>query len=183
MAPADAIAPLPGPAPRPGDRAARAACPADPRADGGRRRVALSPAGVVIERRVGRVSMRLTLPAAAYRGVALGVVEAAGGVAYEVRLAHRDRDLDAVLARLPDECEALAEWRLWARWFALPALIEREAGVYADADARDPRLPRPRRRTHVLGQRRTRFALRRRMGETTRMAQSHRGEREIVCYE
>ena len=171
---------LAGAAPRPGDCAARALVQADPRADDRRRRVEISREGVVIQRRVAAVAMRLALPASAFRGVGLAVAEREGRIVYEIRLLHRDADLDAPLARFGDEREATAEWRLWARWFALPALVEREEGRFVDADARGPA---PRRRGRLLRERRTRFALRRKTGVPARMATSHRGEREIVCYE
>ncbi|MBK9083460.1 MAG: hypothetical protein IPL88_15940 [Rhizobiales bacterium] len=172
---------LPGAAPRPGDCAARALVQADPRADDRRRRVEISREGVVIQRRVATVAMRLALPASAFRGVGLAVAERDGRIVYEIRLLHRDADLEAPLARLGDECEATAEWRLWARWFALPALVEREEGRFVDADA--ARGPAPRRRGRLLRERRTRFALRRKTGVAARMATTHSGEREIVCYE
>lgn len=173
---------FPGPAPGPCDRAARAAVLADPRADDRRRRVEISPSRITIERRVGAVAMRLALAPAAYRGVGLKVIEQAGGIAYEICLTHRDSDFDAVLARCAGGEEAIAEWRQWARWLALPALVEEAPGCFV-ARQELGASPSPRRRRHALRERRSRFALRRRMGERAKMADIHRGEREIVCYE
>ena len=182
MASNEFAAVFPGPAPGPCDRAARAAVLVDPRADDRRRRVEISPSRIVISRRVGAVAMRLALAPAAYRGVGLKVAERAEGVAYEICLTHRDSDFDAVLARCDESDEAIAEWRQWARWFALPALVEQAPGRFV-ARQELGATPGPRRRRHALRERRSRFALRRRMGEPAKMADIHRGEREIVCYE
>lgn len=181
--PSPPAAMLPGPAPGPCDRAARAAVLADPRADDRRRRLELTPSRILIDRRVGAVSMRLALAPSAFRGVALKVVEREGALAYEVALVHRDAELDATLALCETLPEARAEWRQWARWFALSPLIERERGAYVAPDEVGSQRPRPRRRRRVLAGRRSRFALRRRLGEPARMAVSHRGEREIACHE
>lgn len=183
MAPGDNAAFSAGPAPGPCDRAARRLVLADPRADDRRRSLELTPSRIVIDRRVGAVAMRLSLAPAAFRGVGLKVVELDGALAYEIALVHRDGDLDAPLTLCAAMAEAMDEWRQWARWFALPQLVESAPGVYASREEIVAARPRPRRRHHVLARRRTRFALRRRPGETTRMQTTHRGEREIVCYE
>ena len=61
----------------------------DPRADGRRRFVRLDGDKVAIDRVVGGVFMRVTVPTSAYRGVALRVVDAReDGFAYEIRLVH-----------------------------------------------------------------------------------------------
>ena len=68
---------------------------ADPRADGGRRMVELSAATVMMERVIAGVRMRVELPVATFRGIALEVTGPA--VHVRIRLVHEDRDLDLVL--------------------------------------------------------------------------------------
>ena len=97
---------------------------------------------VAIDRVVGGVSMRVTVPTSAYRGVALRVVDARGdGFAYEIRLVHADPDLSVALAETNDDSDIQAEWRLWARVLGLPALVERAEG----RDEPDQAAARPRR--------------------------------------
>ena len=101
----------------------------DPRADGRRRFVRLDGDKVAIDRVVGGVFMRVTVPTSAYRGVALRVVDARDdGFAYEIRLVHADPDLSVALAETSDDSDIQAEWRLWARALGLPALVERAEG-------------------------------------------------------
>ncbi len=114
----------------------------DPRADGRRRFVRLDGDKVAIDRVVGGVFMRVTVPTSAYRGVALRVVDAReDGFAYEIRLVHLDPDLGVTLAETNDDSEIQAEWRLWARALGLPALVERAEG----RDEPDQATARPRR--------------------------------------
>lgn len=78
----------------------------DPRADGRRRFVRLDGDKVAIDRVVGGVFMRVTVPTSAYRGVALRVVDAReDGFAYEIRLVHLDPDLGVTLAETNDDSE------------------------------------------------------------------------------
>ena len=108
----------------------RAASPRPTRAptDGGASCV-LDGDKVAIDRVVGGVFMRVTVPTSAYRGVALRVVDARDdGFAYEIRLVHADPDLSVALAETSDDSDIQAEWRLWARVLGLPALVERAEG-------------------------------------------------------
>lgn len=154
----------------------------DARADGARRRVEFTPARVTIERSVSGVAMKLNLAAAAFRGVALGVVVEDGSLAYEVSLVHCDPELSARLALADREAEALAALEAWSAWFGLPKLIEGVDGVLTPMAA--PERPRPaRRRVDLARRRRPRFLVRRKPGALARMAVIHDDEREIACYE
>jgi hypothetical protein len=141
----------------------------DPRADGRRRFVRLDSDQVAINRVVAGISMRVTVPTSAYRGVALRVVDARGdGFAYEIRLVHADPDLSVALAETSDDSDIQAEWRLWARVLGLPALVERAEGC----DEPDQQLlgrvairpSAPRRRGKTILSRRPRFLARRKLG-------------------
>ena len=141
----------------------------DPRADGRRRFVRLDGDKVAIDRVVGGVFMRVTVPTSAYRGVALRVIDARDdGFAYEIRLVHADPDLGVTLAETRDDSEIQAEWRLWARVLGLPALVERAEG----SDEPDQQLlgrvavrpSTPRRRGRTILARRPRFLARRKRG-------------------
>jgi hypothetical protein len=141
----------------------------DARADGRRRFVRLDGDKVAIDRVVGGVFMRVTVPTSAYRGVALRVIDARdSGFAYEIRLLHADPDLSVALAETSDDSDIQAEWRLWARVLGLPALVER-----AEGDGKPDqellgrvavRPPAPRRRGKTILARRPRFLARRKLG-------------------
>ena len=156
-------------APKYGPFAARRFDAPDPRADGRRRTVRLDGDKVAIQRVVGGVFMRVTVPTSAYRGVALRVVDARDdGFAYEIRLVHADPDLGVTLAETRDDSDIQAEWRLWARALGLPTLVERSEG----SDEPDRQLlgrvavrpPAPRRRGKTILARRPRFLTRRKLG-------------------
>ncbi len=71
---------------------------ADPRADGGQRRVSLAADAVAIDRRVAGVAMRLALPIDCFRGVSLSLLENGRGLFYRVALDHADPELAVTLA-------------------------------------------------------------------------------------
>jgi hypothetical protein len=103
---------------------------ADARADDHRRRVVLSSDRVTIDRHYRGIAMRLSIPVEAYQGVCVALKPArSGGFLYEIRLAHRDAELSVSLAEAADDSEIWADWRSWARFFGLPALIERNDGL------------------------------------------------------
>jgi hypothetical protein len=168
----------PGAPPAPGDASPRVGIERDPRADGRRRKVELTPSLVVFERRIEGISMRVGLSSQAFRGVAVGVIVEDGLPAYEVTLRHDDGDLTARLALCDDRASAIAALQGWARWFALPTLVERPEGGFALAD-----VPRPADRRARPLSRRPRFLIRRKPGQVERMAMRFLGEREIICYE
>ena len=109
----------------------------DRRADDKRRHVTLSPHTVTIARRFRGIAMQVAVPVKAYRGVCVGLKsDGSGPVAYELRLEHRDSDLSVSLAEAPDDREIWADWRSWAAFFGLPALVERGDGVAEWSPAR-----------------------------------------------
>ena len=136
----------------------------DARAEGGRRRVEVTPERVVIARRLGGIEMRLSLTPRQYRGVALSVLVCeATDFLYLVRLVHADGDLDVTLGSFGDEAEARAHWRRWASALRLPRLIERADGVF-ETDRAPAAAPIERRRGRATMRRRYRFLARRKMG-------------------
>jgi hypothetical protein len=74
-----------------------------------------------------------------------------------------------------DDSEIGAEWRLWARFLGLPALVEREEGCAEPASAHLGEIAttrtRARRRGKTITSRRPRFLTRRKTG---RLDASHR---------
>lgn len=156
----------------------------DWRADGGVRRVRVTRSDILISRRFNGVDMMIAVPAPAYCGVVLDVVEGQDGApCYRLSLAHRDRDLDVVLAETQDSGDAAADWKYWASWLALPRLAA-ENGKLAKVDAAGSSLTTfPRRGASSLRSRRPRFLTRRKTGVAARMAEVFAGEREIICYE
>jgi hypothetical protein len=156
----------------------------DWRADGGVRRVRVTRSDILISRRFNGMDMMIAVPAPAYYGVALEVAEGRDGApCYRLTLAHRDRDLDVVLAETQDSGDAAADWKYWANWLGLPRLSA-EDGKLAKVDAaKASPIAIPRRGASSLRQRRPRFLTRRKTGVAGRMAEIFAGEREIICYE
>jgi hypothetical protein len=159
----------------------------DRRADAGERRVQVTGSDILISRRLAGISMMIAVPIKAYRGVALAVEPAAsGGASYRLSLAHRDPDLDVILAETRDGGAVAADWKYWASFLDLPRLsgkdgaVEPLQGPPAGAPAKDMRA---RRRNAGVAKRRTRFARRRKQGDLARADAVFSGEREIVCYE
>lgn len=110
----------------------------DPRADGQHREILLSADAVTIRRRLNGIAMRVSVPVRAYDGVCVALRPTGSGeVGYEIRLAHRDADLSVSLAQAADDLDIWADWRSWARFFGLPALVERSDGMEAPGPARD----------------------------------------------
>jgi len=156
-------------APSPGSAAPRRIEAPDPRADGRRRVVLLARDRVEIARSVAGVYMHLTIAPNAYRGVLLRLTGASEyKFRYEVLLAHRDPDLNIVLAEADDDSDIQAEWRLWARFLGLPTLVERQDGRAEPEFSRLGKIaiaaPGPRRRGRILASRRARFLVRRKTG-------------------
>jgi hypothetical protein len=171
---------LPGvaaaPAPKPGVAEPRRIEVSDPRADGRRRVVLLARDRVVIARSVAGVFMHIAMAPNAYRGVVLRLKALQdGSFHYEIRLAHRDPDLSVTLHEASDDSEVRAEWRLWARFLGLPALVEREEGCAEPESAHLGEVAvtpaQARRRGKTITSRRPRFLTRRKTG---RLDASHR---------
>lgn len=102
----------------------------DSRADDRRREVVISRDRVTIDRSFRGIAMRLSIPVEAYQGVCVALKSGrSAGSFYEIRLDHSDAELSVTLAEAPDDSEVWADWRSWARFFNLPALIEGNDGV------------------------------------------------------
>ena len=86
-------------------------------------------------------------------------------------LAHRDPSLTVPLAVSADRAELETASAMWAEIFSLPQLPEEKHLAPA---------PR-RRRRNTVSQRRPKFLVRRRVGDTSRELSMHRGEREIIA--
>ena len=107
----------------------------DARADGQVRSVCLGRDVIRIDRRVGGVAMRVAVPVRSYRGVTLGLrCGPEGALCYTLNLIHGDRELSVVLDEAGDDRDIVADWRLWSRFFRLPALVERQAGTVEEAE-------------------------------------------------
>jgi hypothetical protein len=143
----------------------------DAAANDGERAIVLDPERVVLARRLGQVAMKIELPLTSYRGVAVRILP--GETELEdrmsVTLVHTDRALDVPLFEASDDSDIIAEWRLWGATLNLPLLLEGLDGRVVAAETRLGNMvvdaARPRRRQAYLGNRRTRFAARRRMGQ------------------
>ena len=84
--------------------------------------------------------MMITVPVPAYQGVLLDWAAGEDGApSYRLLLAHRDRDLDVVLAETPDESAAADEWAAWAAWLGLPRLAVDGSGRGRHGGRRAPR--------------------------------------------
>lgn len=160
---------------------------ADRRADGHHRMVSLSRDTVRIDRRIDGIAMRVAVPVSAYRGVALSLIaDGAGALHYQLHLLHRDQDLSVILDCAGDDADILADWRLWSRFFRLPALVERRAGLVEQADLTlggllvGPAGP-SRRAPRFRSKRRPSFLARRKAGNDRLSALCHLGEREIIA--
>lgn len=145
----------------------------DSRADGLIRRVRVEASHVAIARRFKGIAMRLDVPVAAFRGVALSVQAGQSGApCFELTLLHHDADLNVVLAQAASQQQLAAGWDGWSRFFAIPKLVERRAGVYERFDDKQAAARfAPRRRCSLTRQRRGKFAARRKSGISARMQQ------------
>ncbi len=159
----------------------------DRRADGGARHIRVTRSDILISRRFHGVAMKIRVPVSFYRGVALEVrATAGGGVAYLITLAHRDADLDILLAEVKDGAAVATEWKYWANWLGLPRLaIDDDETNETDAGGGVAFAAEPvaRRRVATLLKRRPRFLMRRKSGVSARMSEVFADEREIICYE
>jgi hypothetical protein len=170
--------------PRSGNAGSHALAGFDPRADGAARRIAFDHECVAILRRYKGIDMRVAVPVATYRGVMLAPPTEGENEAYEVRLVHGDPDLSVTLYQTSSKAEGVPEWRLWARFFGLPPLVE---GVLANDSAPAGRgaavgeAPKVCRSVAVAATRWPRFLTRRKVGRAERMQIVHRGEREIIA--
>jgi len=159
---------------------------ADAAADERVRLVELHRDGVILRRSVRGVPMAVSLPVSAFLGVAMRLMppeaDAAGTVA--VILEHRDPALSVPLFTATDATDIVAEWRLWARIFGMPLLVEGSDGRLHEPFARlgavrvGQPCGRPRRRS-TLRRRRPGILMRRKAGRPGARV-VHR-EREIIA--
>jgi hypothetical protein len=141
----------------------------DPRSDNRRRVVDLARETVTIRRAVAGISMAIRVASSTYQGVTLRITGLEDGrFHYEVKLLHRDPDLSVSLAAGQDRAAVESEWREWARFLRLPALVGRTetADVDVNIDGLDiaRRRSAPRRRVGSVVLRRPRFLMRRKVG-------------------
>ncbi|PWB79850.1 MAG: hypothetical protein C3F11_19725 [Methylocystaceae bacterium] len=158
----------------------------DRRADGGQRQVRVGRQNILIARRLAGISMLISVPVRAYRGVALDIrATGHGGASYRLSLAHSDPDLDVILTETADGGAVSADWKYWASYLDLPRLAGKD-GEFETLDPRIGEVAAPgaiaRRRNTTVARRRARFATRRKTGIAARMETVYE-EREIVCYE
>lgn len=148
--------------------------------------VYLDRCGVIVKRRLSGLPLTLSLPLAAYRGVAIRLTpEDGGGLVASVELYHDDPALTLPLAVTRDVEAAAADWRQWSEELHRPMLLVEPDGAITTLTppASVPiGRPQPRRRTGLLTRRRPRFLVRRRPGHGGPMPVLT-GWREIICYE
>lgn len=140
----------------------------------------------VVERRQGDDPRSISVPIAAYRGIAARVEPAAtpGEIHVTLELLHSDPNLSLVLMQAFDMEDVVADWQAWARQFSLPLLlIEQDGSIQEIAGAANRAQigrPGPRRRSSVLRGRRPRFLIRRRIGHSNPMP-VFAAERELIA--
>ena len=118
----------------------------------------------------------LTVPLAAYRGVAVRMesIGEDGEVRAFVELLHTDPTLTLSLAMTDDPEEIAADWQAWGRTLHLPLLIigqDGSVGAPLAAHSVDMAQPKPRRRHSYFARRRPRFLTRRKAGRPELMTQ------------
>ena len=161
---------------------------ADEAADERTRIVDLHRERVVLRRSVRGMRMALSMPVAAYRGVAIRMVGDAGKPpsAIAVVLEHGDPSLSLPLFAATEPDDIVAEWQSWGRVLGLPLLVADGDGSLREPFARLGvlRIEAPsfrRRRRTAIARRRPSRLLRRRPGELPASPIVHRGEREIIA--
>jgi Family of unknown function (DUF6101) len=162
---------------------------ADAAADERLRIVDLHRERVVVRRSVRGMRMAVSLPVAAYRGIAIRLIGTAGEIpnAIAVVLEHCDPGLSLPLfATAAGGDDVVAEWQAWGRVLGLPLLIAESDGSMREPFARlgAVRVEAPirrRRRRSAIARRRPARALRRRAGLRPDAPPVYRGEREIIA--
>ncbi len=147
---------------------------------------------VVLRRSVCGMRMALSMPVAAFRGVAIRLVGEAdknknkNPTAIAVVLEHGDPALSLPLFASAEGDDIVAEWQSGGRVLGLPLLVAESDGSLREPFARlgALRLEAPawrRRRRSAIARRRPPRALRRQPGELADAPVVHRGEREIIA--
>jgi hypothetical protein len=160
----------------------------DTAADENVRYVELTRERVVLRRAVRGIKMAVSVPVAAYLGVALRMAAPTPQTPGTVSLVleHRDPGLSLPLYLASDGNDIVAEWQSWARVLRLPLLVaepdgrlrepfERIGGVVVGAPVRR------RRSRSVIQGRRPALPLRRRVYGRPEAPTVHRDEREIIA--
>jgi hypothetical protein len=130
------------------------------------------------------ITLPLSLPLAAYRGIAIRLEppagEAAGAVA--VVLEHSDPTLSRTIYHASHGSDVIAEWRAWGRVLALPLLVAEADGGLHEPFARigAVRAGRPILRRRRRWSRKARRPVRR-QGAISARPVVHRGERELIA--
>ncbi|WFU17897.1 DUF6101 family protein [Bradyrhizobium sp. CB3481] len=139
----------------------------DTRADGGVRKIELHRERVVLHRAVLGMRMAINVRVSDFLGVALRGLDEAQMLV----LAHRDPSLNIPLCVSSDHEEIATAWQMWSDILALPLLTES-----------DDHEPAARRRRHnAIRARRSKFLMRRRLGNFDNTETVHRDEREIIA--
>ena len=143
---------------------------------------------VVMRRAVRGIPMAVSVPVAAFRGIAIRIVkrEDKDSATIAVVLEHRDAGLSTELFASDDGDEILTEWQTWGRVLGLPLLVVERDGELHEPFQRlgavrvDAVAPRRRRRT-AIRRRRPSILMRRRAGRMRENPTVHRDEREIIA--
>jgi hypothetical protein len=142
---------------------------------------------VVMQRAVRGIRMAVSVPVAAFLGVAIRLVsDHDGSAAIAVVLEHRDPGLSIELFAATDGDEVVAEWQSWGRVLGLPLLIAERDGKLSEPFTRIGAVrvasPKPRRRRHnAIRQRRPSILMRRKPGRVSGASSMHRDEHEIIA--
>lgn len=157
---------------------------ADPAADGGRREIGVSRAGIEFRRSVRGVQMRVQLPFSEFQGIAVRVL-APGGCEPMIFLSleHSDDALSVLLQATEDSDESAEAARKWSRVTGRPILIAGEDGRLRNpASVRNGSTGGPRRkRRSALRNRRTLIRLRSQRSTRRIEKNVYAGEREIIA--
>ncbi|MEA2934245.1 MAG: hypothetical protein QOD74_891 [Variibacter sp.] len=147
----------------------------DAAADGRLRQIEIDREHVLVMRRLQGMAIRVRLSVNDFVGVAMRMNDDG---AITLTLEHPDRNLSVELSATHED-DLFADWALWGRVLGLPLLVSDFAGklVPAFPSLGAVRLGKPgprRRRRNAIAQRRSRFAMRRRIGMPASKQTVHR---------
>jgi hypothetical protein len=161
---------------------------ADPFADGQVRMVEIHRERLVLRRALRGIKMAISLPSAAYLGVAIRMQPVTAKLPREIAivLAHTDPALSVTLSRACEADDVLADRRSWGRALGVPLLVEGADGRLREPFERVGGLGtgvpvRRRRRRSPLHSRRASLPLRRRHVPMLLARTIHLGECEIIA--
>ncbi len=150
----------------------------------GARHVEIQRRKVLFDRSCAGVSVKISVPTSAYRGVLMSLVmTGTGDVLYRTVLLHQDPELSVPLLDHPERATIEDHWRRWARALGVPLLVERDLDcieMVRQKPSGSP--PPPLRRTRALTRdRRGIFARRRKTGQAQLMQVRLSPKREIIA--